>query len=35
MGLANLRGRAASIGGELEITSPAGEGTTVRVSLPL
>jgi signal transduction histidine kinase len=35
MGLANLRSRAASIGAELEIASLAGEGTTVRVSLPL
>jgi signal transduction histidine kinase len=35
MGLGNLRGRTASIGGELVITSLPGEGTTVRVSLPL
>jgi signal transduction histidine kinase len=35
MGLANLRSRAASIGGKLEITTVAGEGTTVRLSLPL
>jgi signal transduction histidine kinase len=35
MGLGNLRSRAASIGGAVEITSVAGEGTTVRISLPL
>jgi signal transduction histidine kinase len=35
MGLGNLQSRAASIGGGLEITSLAGEGTTVRISLPV
>jgi signal transduction histidine kinase len=35
MGIANLRERAASLGGELTITSVAGEGTTVRATLPL
>jgi two-component system, NarL family, sensor histidine kinase DevS len=35
MGLANLRSRTASIGGDLEISSVVGEGTTVRVSVPL
>ncbi|HMC51167.1 MAG TPA: ATP-binding protein, partial [Acidimicrobiales bacterium] len=35
MGLANLRSRTASIGGDLEITSVPGEGTTVRISLRL
>jgi signal transduction histidine kinase len=35
MGLGNLRSRASSIGGELEITSTASEGTTVRISLPI
>jgi signal transduction histidine kinase len=35
MGLGNLRSRAASIGGAVDITSVAGEGTTVRISLPL
>lgn len=35
MGLANLRSRTASIGGDLEIGSLTGEGTTVRVTLPL
>ncbi len=35
MGIANLRERAASLGGELSITSVAGEGTTVRATLPL
>jgi signal transduction histidine kinase len=35
MGLGNLRSRAASIGGAVEITSVPGEGTTVRISLPL
>jgi signal transduction histidine kinase len=34
-GLRNLRERAASIGGNLTIASSAGEGTTVRVLLPL
>jgi signal transduction histidine kinase len=35
MGLGNLRSRAVSIGGGVEITSVPGEGTTVRISLPL
>src|SRR4029077_13178785 len=35
MGLGNLRSRAASMGGSLEITSLASEGTTVRVLLTL
>jgi signal transduction histidine kinase len=35
MGIANLRERAASLGGELSITSVAGEGTTIRALLPL
>ena len=35
MGIANLRERAASLGGELTIASVAGEGTTVRATLPL
>jgi signal transduction histidine kinase len=34
MGLTNLRDRAASLGASLEIVSTAGEGTTLRVSLP-
>ena len=34
MGLSNLRERAESIGGKLEIESTAGEGTTVRATLP-
>ncbi|TME00270.1 MAG: GAF domain-containing sensor histidine kinase [Chloroflexi bacterium] len=35
MGLGNLRSRAASLGGAVEIASMAGEGTTVRISVPL
>lgn len=35
LGLQNLRARAESLGGRLVVTSPAGEGTTVQVSLPL
>jgi signal transduction histidine kinase len=35
MGIANLQERAASLGGDLTITSVAGEGTTVRATLPL
>ena len=35
MGLGNLRSRSTSIGGDLRIDSVAGEGTTVRISLPL
>ena len=35
MGLSNLRSRTESLGGELTLASPPGEGTTVRVTLPL
>jgi signal transduction histidine kinase len=34
MGLANLRDRAAALGGELTIRSVRGEGTVVRLTLP-
>jgi signal transduction histidine kinase len=34
-GLGNLGGRAERIGGTLELTSTPGEGTTIRVDLPL
>ena len=34
-GLANLRDRAAAIGGSLEVTSETGRGTTVRLRVPL
>jgi signal transduction histidine kinase len=34
-GLSNLEGRAAELGGELEIHSEAAEGTTVRVTVPI
>jgi signal transduction histidine kinase len=34
-GLPNLRERAGSIGGEMRIESRPGEGTTVRLSIPL
>jgi signal transduction histidine kinase len=34
-GLRNLAERAASLGGGIEITSTPGEGTTVRVTIPL
>jgi signal transduction histidine kinase len=34
MGLANLRTRAGSLGGVIEITTAPGEGTTVEVTLP-
>jgi signal transduction histidine kinase len=35
MGLRNLRARAQSMGGELEVASRAGEGTTVTIRLPI
>ena len=35
MGLANLRDRAARLGGELHVDTVPGEGTTVRVLLPI
>ena len=34
-GLPNLRARAARLGGRAEIVSVPGEGTTVRVAIPL
>jgi signal transduction histidine kinase len=34
-GLRNLRERAASLGGEISIESTPGEGTTLRVTIPL
>jgi signal transduction histidine kinase len=34
MGLANMRNRVAALGGELSIDSTAGEGTSVRLTLP-
>jgi signal transduction histidine kinase len=34
-GLGNLRGRAARLGGRAEIVSVPGEGTTVRVAIPV
>jgi signal transduction histidine kinase len=34
MGLRNLRERAESLGGMLEVDSTSGEGTTVRATLP-
>ncbi len=34
-GLANMRERANALGGCLEVVSAAGEGTTVRVTVPL
>jgi signal transduction histidine kinase len=34
MGLRNLRDRAESLGGKLEILSTPGEGTTVRATIP-
>jgi signal transduction histidine kinase len=34
-GLGNLRGRAARLGGRAEITSVPGQGTTVRVAIPV
>jgi len=35
MGLNNLRGRVESLGGAFAITSVLGEGTTVRITLPV
>jgi signal transduction histidine kinase len=35
MGLRSMRERAALIGGELEIESEPGQGTSVQVRLPL
>lgn len=35
MGLPNLRARAVSIGGDLRVTSTAGEGTTVVLRVPM
>lgn len=35
LGLGNLRARAESLGGRLTVSSPRGEGTTVRISLQL
>jgi signal transduction histidine kinase len=34
-GLPNLRGRAEGLGGRLEIASGAGQGTTIRVLIPV
>ncbi|MFL5779686.1 MAG: sensor histidine kinase, partial [Thermoleophilaceae bacterium] len=33
-GLSGLADRAAALGGRLQVTSPAGTGTTVRASIP-
>jgi signal transduction histidine kinase len=35
MGLANLRGRVEAMGGRFDLQSARGEGTTVRMVLPL
>ena len=35
MGLPNLRARAETMGGELRVSSTAGQGTTVQVRLPI
>ena len=35
MGLENIRSRAEAAGGEAEVISKPGEGTTVRVVLPV
>jgi signal transduction histidine kinase len=35
LGIGNLRDRVASLGGSLDVSSTAGEGTTVRAVLPL
>jgi len=35
LGLASLRGRAASLGGRLDVTSRPGEGTRVALVVPL
>ena len=34
-GLANIRERAAALGGEARIAAAPGQGTSVRISLPL
>ena len=34
MGLLNMRERAAALGGDLHVTSTAGQGTCVRVTIP-
>ena len=34
-GLSNLEERANSLGGELEVVSATGDGTTIRVRVPL
>jgi ligand-binding sensor domain-containing protein/signal transduction histidine kinase len=34
-GMANMRARAATLGGQLEVTSAPGRGTTLRLRLPL
>jgi signal transduction histidine kinase len=34
-GLSQLRSRAAEVGGRAEVTSGPGEGTTVRVTVPV
>jgi signal transduction histidine kinase len=33
--LTGLRDRIEALGGAIEITSPAGEGTTIEVTLPI
>ena len=35
MGLSNVRGRVASLGGELSVTSVDGEGSTLAAHLPI
>jgi two-component system NarL family sensor kinase len=35
LGMRTMRERAAAIGGQLEVTSSAGAGTTLRVRVPL
>src|SRR5262249_21624779 len=34
LGIASMRERARAVGGRLEVTSPAGAGTTVRLEVP-